>query len=181
MDKVIYLIIIINVSYMTLMTLRTILVIKGYKTTASFISMLEVFIYLMGLTMVLGDLNEPSKIFAYCLGWGIGVYCGSTIEKRLALGYISFEIIVETVDLDLLNKIRSQGYGVTSWFADGKDGRRLCMTVLAKRNNEQKLKKYILSNCPNAFIITYEPSSIHGGFLTKSVSKISAIPNGHVL
>ena len=167
MDSIILLIVIINVTYMTLTTLRLILVIKGYRGVASFLSMAEVFVYLMGLTMVLDNLDKPLNILAYCIGWGLGVYLGSIIENRLALGYIVFEVIVDSLEIELPAQIRAKGYGVTSWVADGKDGKRLCMKVLAKRKNELKLKNYIMSLSPKAFIISYEPSRFNGGFLVK--------------
>lgn len=167
-DSIILLIILINVTYMTLTTLRLILVIKGYRGIASFLSMAEVFVYLTGLTLVLDNLDEPLNIVAYCIGWGLGVYCGSIIESRLALGYVVFEVIADSLEIELPSHIRAKGYGVTSWVADGKDGKRICMKVLAKRKNEQKLKKYILNISPKAFIISYEPTRFNGGFLVKS-------------
>ena len=44
--------------------------------------MAEVFVYLMGLTIVLDKLDNPINIAAYCVGWGMGVYLGSKIEAR---------------------------------------------------------------------------------------------------
>lgn len=167
MNSIVLLIILFNVSYMTLTTLRLILVIKGYRVIASFLSMAEVFVYLMGLTMVLDNLDKPFNIIAYCIGWGCGVYLGSIIENKLALGYVVFEVIVDSLEVELTSMIRSKGYGVTSWIAEGKDGKRLCMKVLAKRKNEQKLKNYIMSISPKAFIISYEPTRFNGGFLVK--------------
>lgn len=167
MNSIILLIIGINVIYMTLTTLRLILVIKGYRVIASFLSMAEVFVYLMGLTIVLDNLDDPLNIAAYCIGWGLGVYLGSIIENRLALGYVVFEVIVDSLEIELPSQIRAKGYGVTSWVADGKDGKRLCMKVLAKRKNEQKLKNYITALSPKAFIISYEPTRFNGGFLVK--------------
>ena len=47
----------INVVYVSLFTLRMILTIKGQKALASVLSIVEVFIYLMGLTLVLDRLD----------------------------------------------------------------------------------------------------------------------------
>ncbi|MBX0314725.1 DUF2179 domain-containing protein [Planococcus glaciei] len=163
------LIILINVAYMTLFTLRMILVIKGYQKVAAFLSMAEVFIYLMGLTIVLDNLDNPFNVAAYCVGWGLGVYLGGIIENRLALGYIVFDIIVDALELELPLLIRDKGYGVTSWQAEGRDGARLCMKVLAKRKNEKKLRDFVTQLSPKAFIISYEPNRYNGGFLTSSV------------
>ncbi|GEK34212.1 DUF2179 domain-containing protein [Kurthia sibirica] len=169
MLETIALIIVINVAYMTMTTLRLILVIKGYPRAASLLSMFEVFIYLIGLTMVLDDLSNPWNMAAYCLGWGLGVFIGSLIEGKLALGYVLFEIIINLEDADIVNELRSKGYGVTSWLADGKDGKKICMRVIAKRKNEKKLRKTVLEMWPKAFIISYEPSKLDGGFLVKQM------------
>jgi len=144
-------------------------VMKGYRLLASLISMAEVFVYLMGLTIVLDNLNNPLNIAAYCFGWGLGVLVGSKIESMLALGYVVMEVILEPIESNLPNEIRSQGYGVTSWLAEGKDGKRLVMKILAKRNRQEKLKKFILSISPKAFIISYEPTQFNGGFLLKNL------------
>lgn len=169
MNSIFFLIIIINVSYMTLFTLRLILVIKGYRKTASFLSMIEVFIYLMGLTIVLDNLDDPVNIAAYCAGWGLGVYLGGIIENRMALGYIVFDIIVDAHESSLPALIREKGYGVTAWPAEGKDGLRMCMKVLAKRKNEKKLRDIVTDQSPKAFIISYEPNRYNGGFLTNPI------------
>lgn len=169
MIQTLALIIIINVAYMTMTTLRLILVIKGYPKAASFLSMLEVFIYLLGLTLVLDDLSNPWNMAAYCLGWGLGVFVGSLIEGKLALGYVLFEIIINLDDADIVNELRSKGYGVTSWLADGKEGQKICMRVIAKRKNEKKLRNTVLQLWPKAFVISYEPSKLNGGFLVKQM------------
>ncbi|MCH6264942.1 MULTISPECIES: DUF2179 domain-containing protein [Neobacillus] len=167
MSSIILTIIVINVLYVSLFTLRVMIVIKGYRVLASVLSMGEVFVYLMGLTIVLDNLDKPMNIAAYCFGWGLGVFVGSKIEGYLALGYVVMEVIVEPVDCILPDKLREQGYGVTSWGADGKEGKRLVMKILAKRNREQKLKNLILSLSPKAFIISYDPTHFNGGFLLK--------------
>lgn len=172
MLQTISLIIIINVAYMTMTTLRLILVIKGYPKVASILSMLEVFIYLIGLTLVLDNLSNPWNMAAYCLGWGLGVYVGSLIEGKLALGYVLFEIIINLDDADIVNDLRSKGYGVTSWLADGKNGQKICMRVIAKRKNEKKLRDTVLELWPKAFIISYEPSKLNGGFLVKQMKAV---------
>ncbi|WP_442598954.1 DUF2179 domain-containing protein [Neobacillus sp. D3-1R] len=169
MSNIIFIIILMNIIYVSLFTLRVILVIKGYRAVASLLSMIEVFVYLMGLTIVLDNLDKPINIAAYCIGWGLGVYLGGKIEVFLALGYIVLEVIVDSVEHSLPTKIREQGYGVTSWLAEGKDGKRLVMKVLAKRNREQKLRKMITSFTPTAFIISYEPTHFNGGFLLKGL------------
>jgi uncharacterized protein YebE (UPF0316 family) len=160
-------IIIVNVIYVSLFTLRMIFVIKGQRLLASILSMAEVFIYLMGLNIVLKNLDNPVNIAAYCIGFGLGVYIGSRIEEYLALGYVTLQVIVDSLECDLPSKLREKGYGVTAWSADGKDGKRLVMHVLAKRSNEQQLMEFLITLSPKAFIISYEPKNFKGGFWVK--------------
>lgn len=169
MQPILLLIIAINVAYMTLFTLRMIFVIKGYQKVAALLSMAEVFIYLMGLTIVLDNLDKPLNVAAYCAGWGLGVFLGGLIENRLALGYIVFDIVVDALEIELPLQIRDKGYGVTSWIAEGKDGPRMCMKVLAKRKNEKRLRSFVTRLSPKAFIISYEPNRYNGGFLTNVI------------
>lgn len=164
MKSILFFIVAINVVYVSLFTLRVLLVIKGYRVLASLLSMGEVFVYLTGLTLVLDNLDKPSNIAAYCIGWALGVYLGSKIEVRLALGYIVLEVIVDSIDSSLPKIIREHGYGVTTWIADGKDGKRLVLKILAKRNKEKKLRQLLTALYPKAFIISYEPTHFNGGF-----------------
>jgi len=157
----------INITYVTLTTIRFILMVKGLRVYASFLSVIEVFVYIMGLSIILKNLDSYWNIAAYCIGYGTGVFLGSLIEEKLALGYLTAEVIVDKVDHELPDAIRKAGYGVTSWIGDGRDGKRLVMTVLAKRNRQKELIKLIDSYCPHAFIVFEEPKYFRGGFWTK--------------
>jgi len=161
----------INVVYVSLYTLRMIFVIKGQRILASILSLGEVFIYITGLGIVLKNLDNPWNIAAYCVGYGLGVYIGSRIEEYLALGYVTVQVTVDCVEIELPSKLREGGYGVTSWLADGKDGQRLMMQVLAKRSNERKLIDTLAKLCPKAFVISFEPKNFKGGFWVKRIPK----------
>ncbi|MEW9673957.1 DUF2179 domain-containing protein [Ammoniphilus sp. 3BR4] len=164
---ILLIIILINILYVSFFTLRMILVIKGYKLFASLLSMVEVFVYLKGLAIVLDNLDKPVNLAAYCIGWGMGVYIGSRIEEYLALGYVTFQVMIDPNESELLSNIREQGFGVTSWIAEGKDGNRLVIQVFTKRSNEQNLRNLIKNNAPNAFVISFEPKHLNGGFWVK--------------
>lgn len=160
-------IVIINIVYVSLFTLRLILVIKGRKSQAALLSMIEVFIYLVGLNLVLQNVSDPVNMAAYCIGYGLGVYLGGRIEERLALGYSLVQVIVDHEGAGLPGALRADGYGVTSWTADGRDGPRLVMQVLVKRKNEQRLMDSLAALSPKAFVVTHELRHIRGGFWTR--------------
>jgi len=169
--QVILSIIAINVAYVSVFTLRLILMIKGRRGAASLLAMAEVFIYLVGLNLVLQNVNDPFNMAAYCLGFGIGVYAGSRIEELLALGYLVIQVIVDQLDMPLPGKLRALGYGVTAWPAEGRDGQRLVMQVLVKRSNERRFMETLASLAPKAFVLSHEPKSFRGGFWVRITSK----------
>ncbi|TGE38041.1 DUF2179 domain-containing protein [Desulfosporosinus fructosivorans] len=169
--ELIFIIIGINIVYVSIYTLRMIFVIKGQRILATMLSMVEIFVYMTGLGIVLNNLDNHWNLGAYCLGYGLGVYIGSRIEEYLALGYVTVQVTVDCVEVEIPSKLREYGYGVTSWLADGKDGSRLMMQVLAKRSNERKLLSILNKLCPKAFVISFEPKNFRGGFWVKRIPK----------
>lgn len=164
-------ILIINVCYVSFFTIRMILTLKGYRYIAAFVSMVEIVIYIIGLGMVLDNLNEIQNVIAYAVGYGLGVIAGMKLEEKLALGYITVNVITKEYDKDLPKQLRAQGYGVTSWAANGLEGDRMALQILTPRKYELKLYSQIKELDPKAFIIAYEPKTIHGGFWVKTVRK----------
>lgn len=148
-----------------------ILTLKGQRYLAAFISMIEVVIYVIGLGLVLDNLDQIQNLLAYAIGYGIGVIVGMKIEEKLALGYITVNVITKEYDRDLPKSLRTQGYGVTTWTAQGLEGDRMALQILTPRKYELKLYQTIKELDPKAFIIAYEPKTIYGGFWVKSVKK----------
>ncbi|MGP4040868.1 DUF2179 domain-containing protein [Gracilibacillus sp. D59] len=167
----IVIIMIINIVYVSLSTLRVILMLKGRRYIAGAMSIFEIMIYTLGLGIVLDNLGEIQNLVAYGLGYGLGVVIGSKIEEKLALGYITVNVISSDPDISFTKQLRDKGYGVTSWYAYGMDGDRLSMQILSPRKYELHLYETIKSIDPKAFIIAYEPKQIHGGFWVKQVKR----------
>ncbi|GAA0329025.1 DUF5698 domain-containing protein [Bacillus carboniphilus] len=164
-------ILIINVVYVSFFTIRMILTLKGQRYLAAVISMFEVVIYVVGLGLVLDNLNQIQNLVAYAVGYGLGVLAGMKLEEKLALGYITVNVITTEDAKDLPKELRDKGYGVTNWMANGREGDRVAMQILTPRKYELRLYETIKELDPKAFIIAYEPKAIHGGFWVKSVRK----------
>ncbi len=161
----------INIVYVTFFTVRMILTMKGYRYIAASVSMVEVVIYVVGLGLVLDNLNQIQNLVAYAVGYGCGVIVGTKIEEKMALGYITVNVISVETNINLPLLLREKGFGVTDWSANGLDGDRLAMQILTPRKYELKLYTIIKEIDPRAFIIAYEAKTIHGGFWVKTVRK----------
>ncbi|MFS0690419.1 DUF2179 domain-containing protein [Sporosarcina sp. Marseille-Q4943] len=169
--KMVLIIFVINIVYVSFFTIRMILTLKGYRYSAAFVSMIEIVIYIVGLGLVLDNLNEIQNIIAYALGYGSGVIIGTKIEEKMALGYITVNVITAGIDYEMPRLLREKGYGVTDWSAHGLEGSRSAMQILTPRKDELKLYETIKQIDPKAFIVAYEPKTIHGGFWVKTVRR----------
>src|SRR5690625_502713 len=117
----------INIVYVSLSTVRMILTLKGQKYIAATIGTFEIMLYTIGLGLVLDNLDRIENLIAYGIGYGIGVIVGAKIEERLALGYISVNVISTETDLNLKITIVEGCFGVKSWVLYGMDGNGVAM------------------------------------------------------
>lgn len=161
----------INIVYVSFFTIRMILTLKGQKYLAAALSSIEVIIYIVGLGLVLDNLDKIQNLIAYAIGYSLGVLVGTKIEEWLALGYVTVKVISNRYDASLPNKLRDEGFGVTSWMGEGRDGPRLMMEILTRRKTQQELYNTIIAFDSKAFIITHEPKQFHGGFWVKGLKK----------
>lgn len=159
----------VQILYVSFFTIRMIVMLKGMRTIAALLATCEVAIYVLGLSLVLDRLNEPANLIAYCLGYGAGVIVGSKIEERMALGYLTVQIITDSAHGTLPQRLREKGYGVTSWLAEGRDGPRLMMSVLTKRKHHARLLTFLNEMDSRAFVTSHEPKHFQGGFWTRLI------------
>ena len=163
---------VINIVYVTLSTTRMILKLKGYRYIAEFMSIVEVTVYVVGLGLVLDNLDAIQNLVAYALGFGTGIIVGSKLEEKMSLGYIMVNAISVESDVNQLSNIlREEGYGVTDWTVNGLAGHRQALQILTPRKYEKKLYDRLKEIDPKIFIIAHEPKTIHGGFWVKTIRK----------
>ncbi len=155
----------IQVLYVSLLTVRMILMVKGLKYYAAAISVAEVSIHIYALSLVLDRIHESFfYILIYSIGYAIGVLTGSKIEELLALGYVTVQVIVQDLQTELADHLRGAGYGVTCWRGEGMDGERMVLHVLTERKKMRSLVALINQIDSKAFILSHEPIFFQGGF-----------------
>ncbi|TVX97407.1 DUF5698 domain-containing protein [Cohnella terricola] len=162
-------IIVLQITYVTMLSVRFILMVKGIRYVAAMMSAVEIGIYVIGFKLVLDNLNNPLNLLIYCLSYGAGVLLGVKIEERLAIGYITVQITTKEEYGDLADLLRAKGYGVTRWAGDGREGRRWVHNVVLPRRRQQQLYRDAIEIDPNCFIVSYEPKAFHGGFMTRKM------------
>jgi len=161
----------INLVYIMLNTIRTLLTMRGYRNLAPILAIIEITIYTLGLSMVMSYIEENIMyLIFYALGFGVGIYLGMLVEDRIALGYSVMQVFTDDDNHVLADSLRERGYGVTIQPGYGRNGNRLVLTILTPRSTEKALRNTINELNPNVFFISYDAKYIHGGFWTKHIS-----------
>lgn len=152
--------------YVTVTTVRWIILVRGKRALAALISFFELILYVVALGMVVTRLGDPLRIGAYALGYAVGVLLGSWVEERLALGYTVFYVIAES-GTTLADRLREFGLGVTAWEAQGREGSRTVLMAVARRRWAPHVVRYVQEIDPGAFVVRTEPEAFKGGFLLR--------------
>lgn len=155
-----------------LTTLRTIFVVKGEIQKASMLGGIEALIYVISLGIIFSDLSNYMNMIAYAIGYSGGIVLGGVLEKKLAIGYRTYNVSLMEKELDLAELLRTEGFGVTMFEGEGRDGnKRYRFDIVVKRNREKELMNILNREVPKAFVVAYEPISFRGGYMVKSMKK----------
>ncbi len=148
-------------------TIRMILVIRGNRVPAAILGFFEILVYTVALGMVVGSLGDPLKLIVFCSGFSLGIFCGSLIEERLALGYRGLQVTVDSEHCYVADELREEGFPVTCWQANGKDGEKLVLNIIVKRDTAKLVADRVYEKDPDAFVVLMEPKQFRGGYIKK--------------
>ncbi len=131
-------------------TIRIIFVSKGYKNLAPVIGFFEILIWIFVVSRVLGSLDSWISFVAYAGGFAAGNFVGMRLEERLAIGFELVRVITKREAHELISKLKSKGYGITSVKATGMDGEVAVLYVIIRRKRLAEVLEYIRDYNPNA-------------------------------
>lgn len=157
----------IQIVFVACSTFRVILMIKGHKYFAAWISMIETIIYIVGLDLVLRYTDQILGVVAYAFGYAIGLLLGSWIEEKVALGFIILHVQTGDAAAQVDSQLRQQGYGVTAWVGAGQSGPDMVIEVLARRKQQKALQSLISRLDPSASITVLGVQQWKGGYIPK--------------
>ncbi|MDY0234727.1 MAG: DUF2179 domain-containing protein [Gudongella sp.] len=172
----IVLILVLQLIYVPLLTLRTIFLVKNMTVIASLLGFAEALIYVFGLSLVFSGDQGPLAMVVYAVGFGLGILIGGAVENKLAIGYNSFAVNLMNKNTDLINHLRNEGFGVTVYEGEGRDSKRYRLDILTRRSREEELLDLVDEYEPQSFVVSYEPRRFKGGFLVNSMKKARKMP-----
>ncbi len=152
----------------SLMTLRTLMIVRGQRVYAAVIGFFEAVIYIVALNKIFTDLDNPLNLLFYAGGFAAGNYVGSFLEEKLAVGVLTVQVITMKAPLDLTKKLRKKGFGVTVIDGRGKEGTRYILQIILRRKAVKQLRCIIDEWDKEAFWTIFDARTTKGGiFLRK--------------
>ena len=144
----------------TLGPLRILYVNKGRPGLGASLGFVESAIWVVAISRVIQDLNDPLLILGYSLGFAAGTIIGSYIESSIAIGDVVVRIFTSKNEESskLSKELRDAGFGVTVINGEGKDGEVVISWCVTPRKKIRKVMNIVENVCPEAYVTT-EPTS----------------------
>jgi uncharacterized protein YebE (UPF0316 family) len=154
----------LRITDMSLDTLRMLFVLRGRKTLVWTLGFIQSAVYVIAITKVLSNLNNPLTVLGYAAGFASGNLIGMIVEERLAIGHITLQIISQRHGVKLAKALRMAGYGVTEMSARGKDGTVRVLSASVLRKDLAHARHIVHETDEAAFITSEDVRPIRRGF-----------------
>ncbi len=135
----------------TMGTLRIIFISRGIRILAACLGFFEILIWLLAISQIMKNLDNPVNYIAYAAGFGMGNFVGISIEQKLSLGNLMVRVIVRNSAVALMEYLHRQGYGVTIVDAQGTTGPVKIIFTVVPRKCLKAVLESIESFNPQAF------------------------------
>jgi uncharacterized protein YebE (UPF0316 family) len=167
-----FLIFLSRIMDVTIGTIRIVMVSKGQKFWAPLLGFFEILIWLLAISRIFENLDNWACYLAYAAGFATGNYIGLIIEQRLAMGIVKIQIITRRSATELIQNLKSAGYGITHHEAKGSSEDVSIIYSIIKRNEIQKVENIVKETNPKAFYSIEDVKSVsHGVFPVKTVAR----------
>ena len=151
----------------TIQSLKTCMMVKGQRLKAAGLGFVECTIWGLVISTIIGTLGDNLFLLLfYCVGYATGLFLGSTLESKIALGTSNLELIASdesTAKITAYLKENNRGY--TVFEGQGSKDKMNMIFIVLPRKETPKVLKDIRKSCDNkVFVVASEVSKYAGGY-----------------
>ena len=151
----------------TIQSLKTCMMVKGQRLKAAGLGLIECALWGLVVSAVIATLGDDLLLLAfYSVGYATGLFLGSTLESKIALGTSNLELIASDESTEKITEyLRNTNHGYTVFAGHGsKDKMNMIFIVLPRKETPRVLKE-IRKCCDNkVFVVASEVSKYAGGY-----------------
>lgn len=151
----------------SIQSLKTVMMVKGQRAKAAMLGFVECMIWglvISTLVTTLGD-NIVLLVF-YCSGYALGLFIGSSIENKIAIGTSNLELIAnDDSTKKITTYLKEKGRGYTVFEGHGSIDKMNMIFIVLPRKEAPRILKEIRACCDNkVFVAVSEVSKYAGGY-----------------
>ena len=151
----------------TIQSLKTCMMVKGQRLKAAGLGFIECTIWGLVISTLIGTLGDNLLLLLfYCAGYATGLFLGSTLESKIALGTSNLELIASDESTEKITAyLKEQGRGYTVFAGQGSKEKMNMIFVVLPRKETPKTLKEIRKACDGkVFVAVSEVSKYAGGY-----------------
>ena len=151
----------------TIQSLKTCMMVKGQRLKAACLGFVECTIWGLVISTLIGTLGDNLLLLVfYCAGDATGLFLGSTLESKIALGTSNLELIASdesTAKITAYLKENDRGYTVFEGHGS-KEKMNMIFVVLPRKETPKVLGEIRKACDGKVFVAVSEVSKYAGGY-----------------
>jgi len=151
----------------TIQSLKTCMMVKGQRLKAAGLGFVECTIWGLVISTLIGTLGDNIFLLMfYCVGYATGLFLGSTIENKIALGTSNLQLIANDDSTEKITSyLKEHNKGYTVFEGHGSKDKMNMIFIVLPRKETPKMLKEIRGICNNkVFVVASEVSKYAGGY-----------------
>ena len=151
----------------TIQSLKTCMMVKGQRLKAAGLGFIECTIWGLVISTIISTLGDNLLLLLfYCTGYATGLFLGSTIENKIALGTSNLELIAGDDSTQKITAyLRENDRGYTVFEGHGSKDKMNMIFIVLPRKEAPKVLSDIRRICDNkVFVVASEVSKYAGGY-----------------
>ena len=151
----------------TIQSLKTCMMVKGQRGKAAALGFAECAVWGLVISTIISTLGDNILLLLfYCIGYAAGLFLGSTIEGKIALGTSNLELIANQDNTEkIVEYLKQHGRGYTVFGGHGSIDKMNMIFIVLPRKETPTALKAIRKCCDNkVFVVASEVSKYAGGY-----------------
>ena len=151
----------------TIQSLKTCMMVKGQRLKAAALGFLECTIWGLVISTIIGTLGDNLLLLAfYCVGYATGLFLGSTLESKIALGTSNLQLIANKESTEkIIEYLKEKNRGYTVFEGQGSVDKMNMVFIVLPRKEMKRTLSEIRTLCENkVFVVASEVSKYAGGY-----------------
>ena len=151
----------------TIQSLKTCMMVKGQRMKAAGLGLVECAIWGLVISTIIGTLGDNLFLLAfYCVGYATGLFLGSSLEGKIALGTSSLQLVANDENTaKIVEYLKANSRGYTVFDGQGSTGKMNMIFIVLPRRDVTLVYKEIRSMCQNkVFVVVDDVNKYAGGY-----------------